>query len=365
MKPRHIHATLLALPIAVPFATAAENEGYLGYLLNQKGDPESATYKTANTNTAPSFVLPEDPDVYLNATVDVESIRVDVADLTAKVNVDAKVLNLLHFSAGVDASIDRVNLQIDDVYARAELEARLGNVVRMVNDALGSIDLNPLVASLGQNTQKIVGSATDVVEDTTEGLLAGEAKPPGQHNGPPPSGGGASQDKPLRATEPEKAPPQGAQQKPSPQGAGAGQQAPRPTGTRRKNPSDVKPHGSTRAPHPVEAKDPNILWFIPNRDTGGATYNTLTATGDVLRVECDAQGNTLSWKVAGPYSDYMAPTDVSKTVRNARGEWERAFEYGHTLHGLTRVCWLYKNQWGRVVRTEVEPFDWSQVRDGT
>lgn len=43
--------------------------------------------------------------MYFNASVHVESIRVDVSNLVAKVNVDARVLELLRFSAGVNASI--------------------------------------------------------------------------------------------------------------------------------------------------------------------------------------------------------------------------------------------------------------------
>ncbi|KAK7918505.1 hypothetical protein PG985_010379 [Apiospora marii] len=158
--------SLALLALAPLFAAAAQPsyEGYEGYLLNQHGDPPSATYQTANTPKNDTTLKPlEAPDVYLNATVSVDVISIEVEDITAKVNLDAKVLGLLKFSAGVDASIDRVKLSIDDVRARVLLEVRLGNVATMVDDVLRSIDLNPLVATLGKGVGNIVGNATSAV----------------------------------------------------------------------------------------------------------------------------------------------------------------------------------------------------------
>lgn len=108
-----------------------QEDGYIGYRLDQRGDPESAVYETANTNSDADTTLPQDPDVYLNASVSVGEIDIEVDNITAKVNLQADVLNLLHFSAGVDASIDRVKLTIQNVSAKVLLEARLENVVQM------------------------------------------------------------------------------------------------------------------------------------------------------------------------------------------------------------------------------------------
>lgn len=108
------------------------DDGYIGYRLDQRGDPESAVYETAETDTdGDETILPTDPDVYLNASVSVGEIDIEVDNITAKVNLQADVLNLLHFSAGVDASIDRVKLTIQNVSAKVLLEARLENVVTM------------------------------------------------------------------------------------------------------------------------------------------------------------------------------------------------------------------------------------------
>ncbi|KAI1384842.1 uncharacterized protein F4822DRAFT_374649 [Hypoxylon trugodes] len=142
----------------------AQGDGYIGYELNKRGDPESVNYETADT---PGVVLPEEPDVYLNASVSVGEIDIEVDNITAKINLDAKVLNLLHFTAGVDASIDRVSLRIENVSAKVELEARLGNVVQMVGDVLNTIDLNPIVATLGKNVGSIVGNVTDELGDSS------------------------------------------------------------------------------------------------------------------------------------------------------------------------------------------------------
>lgn len=163
MKPPSSWA--LALPLLshiTPISAADDSDnGYIGYRLEQRGDPESAVYETANTDAG--VPLDPIPDVYLNASVSVGHIGIEVDNITAKVNVDAKVLNLLHFNAGVDASIDRVKLTIENVSAKVELEARLGNVVAMVDDVLSSIDLNPIIATLGREVGDIVGDIGDTL----------------------------------------------------------------------------------------------------------------------------------------------------------------------------------------------------------
>ncbi|KAI1749711.1 hypothetical protein F4782DRAFT_549490 [Xylaria castorea] len=145
-------------------AIAQSNNGYFGYELHKRGDPESTNYETAST---PGVDLPVEPDVFLNASVSVGEIYVEVDNITAKINVDAKVLNLLKFNAGVVASIDRVALRIQNVSAKVLLEARLGNVVQMIDDVLNVIDLNPVVATLGNGLGNVVGNLTGATSTTT------------------------------------------------------------------------------------------------------------------------------------------------------------------------------------------------------
>jgi hypothetical protein len=51
-----------------------------------------------------------------------------------------------------------VSLLIQNVSAKVLLEARLENVLLMINDTLNSIDLNPIIATLGQDVGKLVNT---------------------------------------------------------------------------------------------------------------------------------------------------------------------------------------------------------------
>lgn len=166
--------TLLLLVGVTPVQAQGEGgDGYIGYNLEHRGDPESAIYETESTDPGVG-VLPVDPDVFLNASVSVGEIDIEVDNITAKINLDARVLNLLHFSAGVDASIDRVRLTIQNISAKVLLEARLENVVNMVDDVLRSIDLNPIIATLGQDVGKIVNSTVGALTGPGDGSAAGK-----------------------------------------------------------------------------------------------------------------------------------------------------------------------------------------------
>lgn len=145
--------------------TISNSDGYTGYSLTLRGDDEeqdSVHYETDSTDVG-GVDLTGPPDVYLKANVDVGEIYIDVEELTAEINIKAQVLNLLTFNAGVDVSIEKVTLDIQNVSASVQLEARLGNLVRMINDTLDSIDLNPILAILGSDVGDLLnGTATAV-----------------------------------------------------------------------------------------------------------------------------------------------------------------------------------------------------------
>ncbi|KAF9734283.1 hypothetical protein PMIN06_003037 [Paraphaeosphaeria minitans] len=166
--------TFLLLPI-LGSAQITDNDGYTGYKLDirQDGDPLAMVYETENTNNNVSALVPE-PDVFLNASVHVGEIRIEVQNLTAKINLDAQVLQLLSFNAGVDLSIQRVNLLIQNVTAKVLLEARLANLVLMINDTLSSIDINPILAELGNGLGTIINSTSGLVDDVTDGLTGSQ-----------------------------------------------------------------------------------------------------------------------------------------------------------------------------------------------
>ncbi|CAO2652954.1 Nn.00g023650.m01.CDS01 [Neocucurbitaria sp. VM-36] len=161
--------TLLSLPF---FAICQSgSDGYSGYKLDIRddGDPLAVLYETENTPSNVSAFVPE-PDVMLNASVHVGEIFIGVDNLTAKINLDAQVLQLLQFNAGVDLSIDKVTLLIQNVTAKVYLEARLGNLVKMIGDVLDSIDLNPVIAELGNGLGTIINDTAGLIGNIGDGL---------------------------------------------------------------------------------------------------------------------------------------------------------------------------------------------------
>ena len=70
-------------------------------------------------------------------------------------------------------SVNRVSLTIQNVTAEVLLEARLDNVVTMIDDVLNSLDLNPVLATLGEDVDNITstvgGALTGTGSTTTSG----------------------------------------------------------------------------------------------------------------------------------------------------------------------------------------------------
>ena len=148
------------------FAQSTSEDLYIGYTRSTEGDRNSVVYDTAGTPYNGSTTDPE-PDVFLNATVHVTEIDLTVNNLTAKINLAAQVLSLLNFNAGVDVSIDEVELLIQNVNAHVLLEARLGNIVSMIDDVMNSLDLNPLLATVGSD----LGNITNATGSALGGAL--------------------------------------------------------------------------------------------------------------------------------------------------------------------------------------------------
>ncbi len=165
--------TLLPFLLFLNFinAQSTTDDGYIGYSLSESGDPNSAVYDTVDTPANVSTTNPP-PDVFLNATVHVGEINITVTELVAKINIEAQVLQLLQFNAGVDVSIDRVELLIENVNAHVLLEARLENLVLMISDVLDSLDLQPVLATLGQDVSQIVNTTVGGLTGGSSGLAA-------------------------------------------------------------------------------------------------------------------------------------------------------------------------------------------------
>lgn len=89
-------------------------------------------------------------------------------NLSADINLNAQVANLVQINAGVAVGIKKVNLTIADVDANLELTVRLGHLADIVSRVFQSLDLNPSLIS------DIVGNVTDslgTIVGAVDGLL--------------------------------------------------------------------------------------------------------------------------------------------------------------------------------------------------
>ena len=108
------------------------------------------------------------PDVLLDVpVVKVDEINFELNDLRAKVNLFAKVLDLVELSVGVDVYLGRVKLVIQGVEAQALLKVRLDNVTAILDRVLTTIDRNP------QIIEKLVEGVSSAVEDIGSGCRFG------------------------------------------------------------------------------------------------------------------------------------------------------------------------------------------------
>ena len=117
----------------------------------------------------------DEPDVLLDVTeLRVDEISLEVEDLTARVSLQANVLDLLKLHVGVDAALGGVRLTIKGVEAQVLLKARLDNVARIIDRVLDTIDNNPqiigqLTEPIGEAVAEVVPGTADVVDDVVTG----------------------------------------------------------------------------------------------------------------------------------------------------------------------------------------------------
>ncbi|GAC1584747.1 MAG: hypothetical protein NVS3B7_19950 [Candidatus Elarobacter sp.] len=151
--------TLAALCTVTPLSALAQAQP------TQPPVPARPAGTTNIPNPTPPRTSAQDPDVLLQIpNLSVESIDLQVDNLKARVNLDAKLANLLSLTAGVDASIDRVKLVIKGVKASVLLRVRLDNVAYIIDRTLTTLDRNP----------QIVDRLLSTV-DTTVGTVGGIA----------------------------------------------------------------------------------------------------------------------------------------------------------------------------------------------
>lgn len=145
---------------------------------NTRGDQNAQITTSARTNVPknqrtqnvqsqyrPDPNNPNDkPDVLLDVpNLSVDEITLDVQNLQAHLALDARVANLVKLTAGVDVSVDKVNIGIKGVQATALLVVRLENVRAIIDRTLTSLDNNPqLVERLLQTVDNTVNTVGDV-----------------------------------------------------------------------------------------------------------------------------------------------------------------------------------------------------------
>jgi hypothetical protein len=132
------------------------------------------TTRRVTGGTARSQQYPEYDVVLDIPNVCVERIFLKVDSVTARLNLNAQVANLVRVNAGADVLIGNVDLTILDVRARALLLVDLDDVVHIVDQTLTFVDNNPqIIDQLGSTLQNTVGTVGNLVGGTLRGLVLG------------------------------------------------------------------------------------------------------------------------------------------------------------------------------------------------
>ncbi|KAJ4354714.1 hypothetical protein N0V85_009595, partial [Neurospora sp. IMI 360204] len=117
------------------------------------------------------------PDVLLRVPeLHVGRIELDVDNLRAEINLAAEVASLVTLNAGVQVGIDKVNITIADVDANLDLVIRLGNLVKVVNRTLSTLDLNPALINLIDGVVDAVDGVIGAVDGLLGSIVQGDSK---------------------------------------------------------------------------------------------------------------------------------------------------------------------------------------------
>lgn len=135
--------------------------------------PKNQRTQNVQSQYRPNPNDPNDkPDVVLDVpNLSVDEITLDVQNLQAHLALDARVANLVKLTAGVDISVDKVNISIKGVQATALLVVRLDNVRAIIEKTLTTLDNNP------QLVEKLLQTVDNTVN--TVGNIANTALQPG------------------------------------------------------------------------------------------------------------------------------------------------------------------------------------------
>jgi hypothetical protein len=102
----------------------------------------------------------------------VNRIFLKVDSLTAKLNLNARIANLVNVTAGADVLIGNVDLTIQGVRAQALLLVDLDDVVYIVDQTLTFVDNHPeIVQQLGSTLQNVGGAVGGLVNRLVLGTV--------------------------------------------------------------------------------------------------------------------------------------------------------------------------------------------------
>lgn len=136
---------------------------------------DDPTDTTTGIGSAPSNGDLGPPDVHLKVPeLSVGRIELDVDNLQADINLHAQVARLVEINAGVQVSVEKVNITIADVEAELELVVRLGHLVEIVNRTLASLDLNPALVNLLDSVTDLAGAVVGAVDGLIGSITQGD-----------------------------------------------------------------------------------------------------------------------------------------------------------------------------------------------
>lgn len=181
--------TIFALHVSAQTAATSPSTATAPRTLSSTRNSTSST-RTSTSRTS-AFTQGAAPDVYLNVPeLHVGRIELVVDKLSADLNLNAKVANLVQLNAGVQVAVEKVNITIAEVDAEVELVVRLGkstlnsafevvctdlelpgHLVDIVGRVFDSLDLNPLLISTIGNATSLVGNVVTDVVGAVDGLL--------------------------------------------------------------------------------------------------------------------------------------------------------------------------------------------------
>jgi hypothetical protein len=132
--------------------------------------PAASSAPTISNTTSVGCPNGGAPDVVLDIpNLSVDEVKIAVDSLTAHVNLNAQLGNLVVITAGVDANATKVNIDIKGVKAVVHLTVCLGAVQQIISRALDSVDKNPqILTSLLSSVSGLLSQTTNTAGQTVE-----------------------------------------------------------------------------------------------------------------------------------------------------------------------------------------------------